>query len=68
MIKGINDNLDNIISYKKLPCFVETSILPFNGKIIYDGLFQSIPGLSMGLNFESVVNEELEKMDKVYKL
>lgn len=51
MIKGINDNLDNIISYKNLPQTVITTIIPFKNVLIYDGVFLNFE-INMGNNFE----------------
>ena len=42
MVKGLNDNIDNIISYKDLPSPVITSIIPFKNYLVYDGMFLEI--------------------------
>ena len=47
MIKGINDNLDNVISYKDLPETVIMTILPFKDVLIYDGVIMNF-GIKMG--------------------
>lgn len=67
MVKGINDNLDNIISYKKLPSTVITAIIPFKGKLIYDGLLSEL-GIKMGNSFDEMIDEEYNKMIKYYHL
>lgn len=67
MIKGINDNLDNVISYKKLPSPVITTIIPFKKYLIYDGML-SEPSIRMGTDFERLVEEEYSKAIKYYHL
>lgn len=67
MIKGLNDNIDNIISINDLPCFVETSIIPFKDYIVYDGLF-SRTSIKMGVEFAEMVEKELEEKMIYYHL
>lgn len=67
MIKGINDNLDNIISYKDLPETVVMTILPFKNVLIYDGIIMKF-GVKMGNDFEKIVMNELSKSVKFYHL
>ena len=67
MIKGINDNLDNIISFKDLPCWVRTAIIPFKNVLIYDGIINSFE-IKMGNGFEKIVMDELANNIKYYHL
>lgn len=67
MIKGINDNLDNIISYKDLPQPVMTSIIPFKNVLIYDGLLMEL-GIKLGNDFDKVIEEEYVNSIKYYHL
>ena len=67
MVKGLNDNIDNIITYDKLPCFVETSLIEFNGNIVYDGIISSYP-ITFGINFVKTVEKEYNKSMKYYHL
>ncbi len=67
MIKGINDNIDNIISYQDLPQTVITSIIPFKDVLIYDGLLMEL-GIKMGNGFENIIEEEYSKSIKYYHL
>lgn len=67
MIKGINDNLDNVISYKNLPETVIMTILPFRDVLIYDGVIMNF-GIKMGNDFEKIVNSELSRSIKFYHL
>ena len=57
MIKGLNDNIDNIISYQNLPKTVMTSIIPFKNGLVYDGLLMEL-SIKMGTNFEKVIEKE----------
>ncbi len=68
MIKGLHDNLDQIVSYKELPCFVVTAIMPFADIIIYDGIFQTSFNISLGNEFDRMVEEELKKRKRIYHL
>jgi len=67
MIKGINDNIDNIISYQDLPQAVMTSIIPFKNVLIYDGLLMKL-GIKMGNDFERIIDNEYSKSMKYYHL
>lgn len=67
MIKGINDNLDNVISHKELPRPVITAIIPFKDVLIYDGVIINF-GIKMGSNFEKIVMKDLENSIKYYHL
>lgn len=67
MVKGINDNLDNIISYKQLPLPVITTILPFKDYLIYDSVFQEF-SVNFGTSMNDVINNDYEKGEKKYKM
>jgi len=67
MIKGINDNIDNVISYKDLPHTCFTSIIPFKDVLIYDGMFEGI-SIKMGNNFDKMIEEEYKNSMKYYHL
>ncbi len=67
MIKGINDNLDNIISYKDLPLPVITSIIPFKNVLIYDSIFVTL-SLKFGNDFIKIVEEDYKNSMKYYHL
>lgn len=67
MIKGINDNLDNVISYDRLPLPVMTSIIPFKNVLVYDSLLMEL-GIDMGNRFNKIVEDEYSKSMKYYHL
>ncbi len=67
MIKGINDNIDNILSYQNLPVVVTTSIIPFKNFLIYDGIFYEF-SISLGSNFTNMINQDFQKSLKYYHL
>lgn len=39
-VLGLHQSVEDIIPRSRLPMYVKTVLLPFKGKIIYDGLFQ----------------------------
>ena len=67
MVKGLNDNIDNIISYQELPYVVTTSIIPFGDVLVYDGLLSSI-NVKMSIGFDDVVDKEYDQKMKCYHL
>ena len=67
MIKGINDNIDNVVSYDSLPTMITTAILPFKNYIIYDGIISSYQ-ISFGPGFNKIVEEEYKHFMKYYHL
>lgn len=67
MVKGLNDNIDNIISYKELPCVVVTSVIPFKNVLTYDGMFLGMD-IKLGISFEDIVEKEYNNMMKYYHL
>lgn len=67
MVKGLNDNIDSIITYDELPCFVTTSLIEFNGNIVYDGIISSYP-ISFGINFVKTIEKEYNESIKYYHL
>lgn len=67
MIKGVTSNIDETVSYKSLPTFAETTILPFKDYLIYDGLFFSYP-IDFGVGFRDTVYKEYSKAIKYYHL
>lgn len=67
MVKGLNDDIDNIINYKELPYIVKTTIFPFKKYLVYDGIFQKLE-ISFGLNMENQLNKEYLESIKYYHL
>ena len=67
MIKGLTDNIDNIIPYENLPVMIETSIVPFKGYLIYDGLFGTMP-INFGPNFTTIASNQYDKQIKYYHM
>ena len=67
MIKGLNDNIDNIISYKNLPYMVTTSVIPFKDVLVYDGIFMAMQ-VKLGVDFEKLVEEKYNCSDKHYHI
>lgn len=67
MIKGINDNIDNIIPYNKLPHVAITSIIPFKDNLVYDGMLFGM-NIRMGNEFDEMIEREYDSMMKYYHL
>ena len=67
MIKGLYDNIDEIISYQDLPQPVITAIMPFKDQLIYDGLIQPL-NIKMGSDFVKTVNNEIENSIHFYHM
>ena len=67
MVKGLRCQIDEIIDYKDLPYPVETSLIPFKGCIVYDGILGAIR-INLGINMKMNLLKEAEEFPKVYKL
>lgn len=67
MVKGLTCNIDEVVSNNCLPTFVETTILPFKNNIIYDSIISQMP-VSFGCNFSEIVERDLNRLEKIYKL
>ena len=67
MVKGLNDNIDNVIPNDELPYVVNTSLIPFKGFIVYDGLLASMP-IQFGSDFGEMVDNEYQQLMKYYHL
>lgn len=67
MVKGLRCPIDEIIDYKDLPYPVETSLIPFRGFIVYDGM---IAGYEMNISISMKKNllKEAKGFPRVYKL
>lgn len=71
-VVGITEEIENLIPAAALPARVETVLLPFRGRIIYDGVIRTSsvifgPGIQRGLNETYRVAREsrgvLERLD-----
>jgi hypothetical protein len=56
-VLGLYDSLEEVFSHRPMPLFVDTVLLPYKGKIIYDGVCRPYnvligPGIRAGLNEE----------------
>lgn len=67
MVKGINDNIDNIIPYTELPYVTYTTIIPFKGNLIYDSMLLGAE-ISLDIKFDELVEKEYDNMMKYYHL
>ena len=55
-VLGLYQGLNELIHPSNLPLYIETVLLPFKGKIIYDGLFQSY-NISFGGGIKRTLKE-----------
>ncbi len=61
-VKGISNPISNVLQ-ERLPIQVETTLLPFKGKIIYDSFFSSFP-----IEFGQGIREAFQEMyDEAFK-
>ncbi len=67
MVKGLNTNIDRVVSYVELPSPCVTTLLPFKDYIVYDGILMSYD-IDLGVDFNNYINEYCEKLEKYYKL
>ncbi len=68
MVKGLRANFDEIFSSSSLPMAVMTSILPFKGNIVFDGIIMEY-NINLGNgDFMEIVRESCEDFPKYYKL
>ena len=67
MVKGLYDNIDQVISYSKFPIFVTTTIIPFKENLIYDGLIQTV-NISFGPEFSNLADKQYNELMKYYHL
>lgn len=67
MIKGLNSNIDEVISYKDLPYVAQFTIVPFKEILVYDGIMQSIP-IKFGTNINNTIEKEFKAKMKYYHL
>ena len=67
MVKGLNSNIDEIIDKDELPKIIYTTLLMFDGNIIYNSFFRSLP-VNLGSNFKKEVIEDCKKAIVHYHL
>lgn len=67
MVKGLNGNIDEIVSYKDIPTPVLTTLLPFKEYIVYDGILLA-GNTNLGYEFEKTIKEIYDDCKKYYHL
>ena len=67
MVKGLNENIDNIIPYESLPMLAITSLLPYKGKIVYDGIIAS-SSIEFDIEIKKAMENDATKLMKYYHL
>lgn len=61
-VLGLHQGFDELIHRSRLPLYVQTVLLPFQGKIIYDGIFQA-----HNIYFGSGIKRELKETYMIAK-
>lgn len=54
-VKALSDRFD--VFFKRFPVYCSTTILPFNGKIIYDGFINAPGNITLGPGITASLNE-----------
>jgi hypothetical protein len=54
-VLGLNDSLEDIVPSYTLPAMVEAILLPFNGRIVYDGMLEGY-SVTFGRGYRSDLN------------
>ena len=67
MIKGINSDIDEIFDANNLPYVVQTTLLMFKDKIIYNGFFAE-PPIDAGNSFKEMILGEYSNAMRYYHL
>ncbi len=67
MVKGINVNMDEVFVNRKLPILISTTLLPFDGYIIYNSFCSEIP-ITMGNDFKKMIVNDYNKAIHYYHL
>ena len=67
MVKGLSKNLDRVISKNLVPSFVKTTLLMFEGNIIYNGVISAY-AINFGNGFKEMVLKEINDSIKFYHL
>lgn len=68
MVKGLSDNIDTLMPKEALPVPVTTALIPFQGRIVYDGLLETYEQIDVGPNLiKRLLNETLTRQ-KIYDL
>ena len=47
--------------------FVETTLFPFKGQIVIDGIFSAFP-VDLGVNITEKTLNDYERLERIYKL
>lgn len=67
MVKGLNCNVDEMISSDRLPVPLITTLIPFKNHIIYDGMLSEFP-ISIGLQMKKQMEKDASSLIKYYHL
>lgn len=60
-VLGLYDTIEDIFYGRPLPVLVKAALLPFKGRIIYDGLFEGYASIFFGPGIRSSLNETYQR-------
>ena len=58
-VTGLWDKIENVLGRSDYPMMVETTLLPFEGKIVYHGFMRSMP-VSIGKGMRGMIESEIK--------
>ncbi len=67
MVKGIRDNIDNVLLSRKFPIIVNTTLLMFKGNIIYNSFFKQTT-IGFGNDIKEMALKDMAKALKYYHM
>ena len=67
MVKGLNCNMDEIISNDHLPTPFITALIPFKNNIVYDGMLSEFP-ISIGIQMKKQMEKDASSFMKYYHI
>ena len=67
MVKGIRDNIDNVLLSRKFPIIVNTTLLMFKGNIIYNSFFKQTT-IGFGNDVKEMALKDMAKALKYYHI
>lgn len=67
MVKGVRDDLDKIFKNRELPIIVETALLMYKDKIIYNSFFVEVP-IIYGNDIKVAIMNDYDKAIRYYHL
>ena len=67
MVKGLHDDIDQVLDTKEVPYIVKTYLLMFENNIIYTSIIRTY-GIDFGNRFKKMALNDIENALKYYHL